>query len=240
MEPLRASFPADTPAWKGKMDRKVRLQTAVGSLLVALSASAWAQTNFVVTSPGLIYAVNGVTTTNAQGLFVNNCPPLTLIAGNTYTFTMEATSIHPMVVVTQNNGSPPSTFEYTNASPQIVSTGTITLTLPLTNYPPTLYYQCNIHGFYGVITVVPPSSPPPPNQIIFISVTTNIVVTSTGTNTSYTLVPQFSSNLVNGVWGPVPNFSNTFADGTNTTTFDRLDAVCGPNVFLRISQQPPN
>jgi hypothetical protein len=42
------------------------------------------------------------------------------------------------------------------------------------------------------------------------------------------------------VWASVPGFTNTFANGTNVTTFDRLDPICGPNVFLRVSQQPPN
>lgn len=213
----------------------------IATMLLALAGVGRAQTNFVITTPSLQYAVDGVTTTNAPGFNVNNSPPLTLQAGKTYTFTMQAAPIHPMVVVTQHTGSPPSTFEYTNASPQIVTTGTITLTIPATNFPGTLYYQCNVHGFYGIITVVPPQAPPPPpNQIVSISVTTNVVLVSTGTGTAYTLVPQFSSNLVSGVWQSVPNFTNNLVNGTNTTVFDRLEAICGPNVFLRISRQPPN
>ena len=180
--------------------------------------------------------------TNRPGFFTNNCPPLTLYAGLTYTFTMMADSIHPMVVGTNaSSGSPPpSAFEYSNAAPQAIATGVITLMLPRTNFPATLYYQCNIHGFYGVITVKPPPIPPPPNKILSISVTTNIVLISTGTNTSFVLAPQFNCNLITGAWAPVPNFTNTFANGTNITTFNRLDPICGPNVFLRISQQPPN
>jgi hypothetical protein len=54
------------------------------------------------------------------------------------------------------------------------------------------------------------------------------------------LVPQFSSNITSGVWQAVPTYTNFFNNGTNTTTFDRLDAICGSRVFLRISQQPPN
>jgi hypothetical protein len=200
-----------------------------------------AATNYVITSPDYIYAVNGAAPTNTPGFFTNNCPPLTLTAGNTYTFTMEATFLHPMVVGTNaSTGLPlPVSFSYSNASPQEVFSGTITLTLPATNFPSKLYYQCNNHGFYGVITVVGPSSTPPPNNILGVSVTTNIVLISSGTSTSFKLVPQFSSNLISGVWRPVPNFTNTFANGTNTTVFDRLDPICGPNVFLRISQQPP-
>lgn len=212
-------------------------------LSFAISAGViHAATDYVVTSPNYIYALNGAAPTNTPGFYTNNCPPLTLTAGNTYTFTMQASLIHPMVIGTNaSTGLPaPIAFSYSNASPQDIFSGTITLTLPATNFPSKLYYQCNNHGFYGVITVVAPSSgAPPPNSILGVSVTTNIVLISTGTSTTYKLVPQFSSNLVSGVWGPVPNFTNTFANGTNFTEFDRLDPICGPNVFLRISQQPP-
>jgi hypothetical protein len=197
-----------------------------------------------VTTPNFIYEINGQTPTNAPGEFVNNCPPLTLVAGNTYTFTMAASPLHPMVVGTNFSASftdpAPDTFSYTGANPQIVSSGVITLTLPATGFPTNLYYQCDLHGFYGVITVMPPGSPPPPpNQILSISVTTNVVVISSGTTTLYTLVPQFSSNLTAGAWANVPSYTNSFNNGTNTTVFDRLEPICGDNVFLRISQQPP-
>ena len=156
---------------------------------------------------------------------------------------MTAGVIHPMVVGTNFSTSSltsPSNYEYSNASPQIVSSGTITLTIPATNFPNTLYYQCNNHGFYGIINVLPPTGAPPRNIIISIVVGTNVVVMSTGTNTTYALVPQFSSNLVSGTWTTVPNYTNTFSNGTNVTSFGRLESICGPNVFLRISQQPPH
>ena len=202
-----------------------------------------ATTNFVMTTPDNIYAVNGAPQTNTGGFFVNNCPPLTLAAGQTYTFTMQVGAFHPMVVGTNasTGATTPAEYEYVNAAPQEITSGTITLVIPATGYPTNLYYQCNIHGFYGVITVAPPAvSAPPPNEIVSISVTTNIVLVSTGTSTSFVLVPQFSSNLLGGAWAPVPSFTNSFANGTNVTVFDRLDPICGPNVFLRISQQPPN
>ena len=210
------------------------------ALWIAATSIVFAQsTNFTVTTPAFKYAVNGVSSTNAAGNFVNNSPPLTLVAGNSYTFTMQASSFHPMVVATNqavSGGPSASNFEYTNASPQAVFSGTITLTIPATDFPTNLYYQCNFHGFFGVITIIPP---PPPNQIVSISVTTNIVLFSTGTDTAFKLVPQYSSNLLVGAWQAVPAYTNTFANGTNQTAFDRLDPICGPNVFLRISQQPP-
>jgi hypothetical protein len=98
--------------------------------------------------------------------------------------------------------------------------------------------MCYYHGFYGEIDIAPPLSPTPPaNTILQVQVGDNIVMTSTGTNTTWLLVPQYSSNLFSGAWSPVPSYTNTFANGTNTTTFPRLDAICGPNVFLRLSQQ---
>ena len=211
------------------------------SIWVGLAEVGRADTNFVVTTPNLIYEINGVAPTNSPGFWTNNCPPLTLYAGRTYTFTMQAASIHPMVVGTNaSSGTPtPVNFSYTNASPQAIASGTITLNLPATNFPSHLFYQCNVHGFYGVITVLPPLVPPRPNQIVSVSVTTNIVLISTGTNTSYVLVPQFSCSLSNGTWSPVPGYTNTFANGTNVTVFNRLDPICGSSVFLRISQQAP-
>ena len=60
---------------------------------------------------------------------------------------------------------------YTNATPTSTTMGAITLVIPATNYPTTLYYECNLHFFYGEITVVPPTAqPPPPNTIISIIV----------------------------------------------------------------------
>jgi len=220
---------------------KAKLASCFGLTFALLASHLQAGSNFVITSPNFIYAVNGGAVTNTPGFFTNNCPPLTLVAGSTYTFTMQANPLHPMVVATNASTGLPSalSFAYSNASPQAVSTGAITLTIPLTNFPPKLYYQCNIHGFYGVITVVAPSGGPPPNTILGVSVTTNIVLISTGTSTTYKLVPQFSSNLLTGAWAPVANFTNSFANGTNITVFNRLDPICGPNVFLRISQQPP-
>lgn len=231
--------PPSLSALPGPMKRGFRAMQAgalATGLWVCLAGAGRAQTNFTVTSPNLIYAVNGVLTSNAPGFNVNNCPLLTLVAGNTYVFTMQASSIHPMVVVTQTTGIPPATFAYSNASPQDIYSGAITLSIPRTNFPTTLYYECNVHGFYGVINIIPP---PPPNRILSLSVTTNIVLVSTGTSNAFTLVPQFSSNVVSGVWQAVPSYTNTFAGGTNTTVFNRLDPICGPNVFLRISQQPP-
>ena len=228
---------------------KLAVLFCVAAVALFSSGTGRAQTNFGVTTPSSTfqYFINGVNNTGKSpgtigGPATNNSPPLTLAAGATYTLSVSVAAFHPLGVVTT---LPPSVATYSNASPQGITSGTVTLTIPATNYPSTLYYQCDTHHFYGVITVVPPVQPPAPprNTIISIALTaTNITLKSNGTNTTYALVPQFNSNLVNGVWHDVSTngFTNIFANGTNTTTiFSRLEPVCGSNVFLRITQRPP-
>jgi hypothetical protein len=191
--------------------------------------------NFTVTTPGseFEFAVNNVSSgQTAQDANVDDSLNFTLNAGATYIFSMNTASIHPVDICT----NPTTSAHYIGASAQATSSGTVTVTIPATNYPTTLYYICNIHTFYGVITVAPPQ-PPPTANILNTSVTTNIVLTFSGGTNTIQLIPQFSSNLISGAWLPVPAYTNAFSgNGTNTTSFNRLDAICGPNVFLRISQ----
>jgi hypothetical protein len=191
--------------------------------------------NFTVTTPGnqFEFVVNGNSSgQTAQDANVDDSLNFSLNAGATYIFTMNTASFHPVDICTAPNTSSP----YSGASAQATSSGTVTLTIPATNYPTTLYYICNIHTFYGIITVTPPQ-PPPTAKILNTSVTTNILLTFSGGTNTIQLVPQFRSNLVSGAWLPVPAYTNNFSgNGTNTTSFGRLDAICGPNVYLRISQ----
>src|SRR5579859_7086248 len=103
----------------------LKLARFLGLNLVLSSGVVQAATDYVVTTPNYIYAINGAAPTNAPGFFTNNCPPLTLTAGNTYTFTMAATFLHPMVVGTNaSTGLPlPVSFSYSNASPQDIFSG---------------------------------------------------------------------------------------------------------------------
>lgn len=192
--------------------------------------------NYTVTTPsGFEFNVNGTSSGQpAQDANVDDSLNFSLNAGATYTFSMNTSSIHPVDICT----SPNTTSHYSGASAQAVSSGTVTLTIPATNYPTTLYYICNIHTFYGIITVNPPQAPPTA-KILQASVTTNIVLKFSGGTNTIQLIPQYSSNLVSGAWLPVPSYTNTFSgNGTNTTSFNRLDAICGPDVYLRISQAP--
>jgi hypothetical protein len=193
--------------------------------------------NYSVTTPGneFEFVVNGSSSGQPpQDANTNDSLNFSLNAGATYIFSMNTASFHPVDICTQPN----TTSHYSGASAQAVSSGTVVLTIPATNYPTHLYYICNIHTFYGVITVNPPQ-PPPAATILQASFTTNTVLTFSGGTNTIQLIPQFSSNLAGGNWLPVPSYTNSFSgNGTNTTSFERLDAICGPDVFLRISQAP--
>jgi hypothetical protein len=222
--------------------RNERLWRMALVLLTLTAGVCRGQTNFSVFSPNGTNQPYYFTVTGPGENGVTQNPPITLQAGNTYTFTISTTPGFHQVDITTAPFPSPAVY-YGGASAQIVDTGTITLAIPATNYPSSLYYICQNHGFYGVISITAPTAAAPPrNSIISITLTpTTVTVTSTGTNTTYNLVPEFNSNLSSGTWQSVPNgqFTNTFTNGTNTTSFNRLEPVCGPNVFLRISQRPP-
>lgn len=218
-----------------EMTRLLMITFLSASVGIARAQITVSPPNYTVTTPGSEFAfvVNGSSSgQSAQDGNVDDSLNFTLNAGAAYILSMNTASEHPVDICT----NPTTSSHYSGASAQSVSSGTVTLTIPATNYPTKLYYICNIHTFYGVITVAPPQ-PPPAATILGASVTTNIVLTFSGGTNTIQLIPQFSSNLVTGAWQPVPNYTNTFSgNGTNTTSFERLDAICGPNVFLRISQ----
>jgi hypothetical protein len=209
------------------MKATFKKEVAIWGMWMATAGIGWAQ--YSISTPGGHYAfqVNGT----------NDNPSLTLAAGATYTFQINTSTIHPVDITT----APDSFDRYSGASPQDINTGTITLIIPAQGYPDTLYYICNNHNFFGTINVVAPltTTPPPSPIIVSVVVTTNVVLKSQGTNTTWLLVPECNSNLVNGAWQRVTNYVNSFANGTNTTVFDRLDPICGRNVFLRIRLEPP-
>lgn len=139
------------------------------SVIITLSCAlpaAWAA-DFTVMTPGGQFAfnINGA-----------NSPSLTLVRGRTYTFAVATSSNHPFRVnsagVVNNN----------------VTSGTLTYTVPTTGANFT--YDCTIHGasMSGTIrTVAPPA--PPTVRILNISVGTNILLRSTGTN-NFTVIPS--------------------------------------------------
>jgi hypothetical protein len=199
------------------------LPAALTLLLSAVVASAQ---NHTVTSPGFFFNIDGNATQN---------PTISMQVGSTNVLTINTTpSFHPVVISSSPNALLAN--RYAGATPQNISTGTMNVTIPSNGFPSVLYYVCSIHGFYGMIDIQG-GPKPPPSQILSLNVTSNVVMTSTGTNSTWFFKPEFSSNLTTGAWTPIPNFTNTFANGTNTTTFNRLDPICGPSVYLRIRQQ---
>ena len=200
--------------------------------------------NYTITTPSSEYefVVNGQSSgKTAQDANVDNSYNFTVSAGATYQFTMNSASFHPVDICT----NPTTSAHYTGASAQAVSAGTVTLTIPATNYPTTLYYICDFHTFYGIINVTAPHAAPA-TTVLKTAVSSNIVLTFSGGTNTMQLLPQYSSNLASGVWTTVPGYTNTFGttssntfSGTNTTSFERLDQICGPDVFLRIKQVVP-
>jgi hypothetical protein len=171
-------------------------------LVVAVQGTAAA--DFVVTSPGYSYTINGVV----------NTPVLTLVRGETYTFAIETALNHPFQI-----NSPAGTTTGNNTS-----LGTITFRVPTNN---AIYsYTCSIHGFGNTILTIPP----PNIRIVKMDLGTNLVLRSTGTN-NWTLKPQFSTNLGRTNWFALTVQSNRFNNGTNETFCGRPP---GTNVFIRI------
>ena len=175
--------------------------------------------DFGVTSPGSFYSINGEET-----------PVLRLTRGRTYTFAINTDISHPFQISSDMTGTPYSEGVANNN----IHSGTLTFTVPL-DAPGLLFYLCSLHLFGGMIEIVDPPQPPP---IIILSIkveSNEVVMKSLGTNgNGWLAIPEFSSNLVSSNWAIVPNYSNSFTAGTNTTTFNRLDPICGPNVFLRM------
>lgn len=175
--------------------------------------------DFNVTSPDFYYSVNGESPN----------PSITLTRGVTYTFAISTDSFHPVQIVDASYNSYDTGVANNN-----INSGTITFAVPL-DAPDTLQYICSFHFFGGVINVIDPLAPLPPSvKVSSISLTqSGVTLKSPGTN-GWTVVPEFSSNLTAQTWFTVPGFTNTLLNGTNVTTFNRLDPICGPNVFLRL------
>src|SRR5262249_55228468 len=147
-----------------------------------------------------------------------------LSRGVTYVFSVSAPG-HPFFIMT--NFTTDTSHEYTDGvTGNGVQGGTLTFAVQ-PSAPDTLFYHCAIHSLMGgTLNIVSPPSPPA-IKIVFISVTdTNVLILSTGASNG-TVIPEFNSNLLLNTWATVPGFNNSFSNGTNTTTFDRLDPICG-------------
>ncbi|MGC3960555.1 MAG: hypothetical protein QM813_22280 [Verrucomicrobiota bacterium] len=181
--------------------------------------------NFAVTSgDGLNYTINA-----------QSDPTFTLQRGVTYIFQINNLTFHPFYIKSSTGFG--STGAYNNGVLNNGATsGTITFTVPA-NAPDTLFYQCGNHSsMLGTLNIVTPAIPPTV-QIVYINVGDFITIKSTGTN-GWSASPEYKCNISELGWSPVANFTNNLTAGTNTTTFPRLDPICGSsNVFIRIRNQ---
>lgn len=198
--------------------RRLLLQWLSGLWLLTGGTAGVRAADFSVSTPNnqFSYVINGV----------SGNPTLTLTRGQVYTFAVSAASDHPLEILGAG----------TAVANNNIFSGTLTFTVPATG--PTSYnYICSLHGFGGIINVVAPAPPPAPVvKILSVTLTTtNITLLSTGTN-GWAPVPMFSSNILrSNFWAVVPGYSNFYNGGTNRTTFPRLEAICGPKVFLRVN-----
>ena len=191
----------------------------IGFAMIAVMLSFWTASaaDFSVSTPGnqFSFAFN-----DSQGRSLGNSPTLVLVRGRTYTFAVNTTcNFHPFRVqspagVVNNN----------------ICNGTLTYTVPTNaaNY----FYDCTIHGalMRGEITTIAPPTPPVP-RIVDYSFGSSIVLRSApGTNT-FTIIPEFKTNLNNTNWVALTVQSNRFLNGTNETFCGRPP---GSNVFIRV------
>jgi hypothetical protein len=169
--------------------------------------------DFLVTTPGgqSIFNINGV-----------NGPTLTLVRGQTYKFEVHTSP-----------GEHPFHIDSPGVDVNDIDNGFITYTVPTNNA--NYFYNCTVHGdtMRGeILTTAPPG--PPTFTILSLTVSTNIVLTSTGTNT-WTVNPEFSTNLTTTNWFALTVQTNRFANGTN-------EIICGvppgDAVSIRLRAQP--
>jgi hypothetical protein len=171
--------------------------------------------DFNVASPGFLFNINGQSPN----------PTLTLVRGRTYVFTVTNASFHPFHIVAAGTFS---------NNVNNISSGVIIYTVA-TNAPATIDpgYRCSIHGFSGIIQTVAPSAPPTPAIVGYQFGSNSLVLRSTGTN-SFTVTPEFKTNLNSTNWFALTVQSNRFAGGTNETFCGRPP---GTNVFIRVKVQ---
>lgn len=190
-----------------------------------------AQTNTVTAGNTIDYTINGA-----------GDPGFTLQRGVTYVFVLNSVLGHPFWIksVLGGNFSGGAGAFSTGVINNGVQSGSVVFTVPA-SAPDQLFYQCGNHGaMAGVLTIVTPPVPPTV-RIVFINVADFITIKSTGTN-GWSAVPEFRCGTDGTNWTTLAagQFTNNFAGGTNTTTFPRLDPICGSsNVLVRIRNQQP-
>ena len=191
---------------------------------MAAIAAAWLFAGPVCTEAAdfFVEAANYYFTFNGS---TNQNPVITLIRGATYTFEVQTPFDHPLYILPDTGVENNNIFE-----------GTITFHVPVNAVNNAIQYFCTYHGFGNVFHFVDPGVPPS-IQIVGLTVGTNLVLTSTGTN-NWNTIPEYSTNLVTTNWYGLSVQTNRFDNGTNETICGRPP---GDVLFFRIraTQQVP-
>ena len=89
---------------------------------------------------------------------------------------------------------------------------------------------------YALFSCHPPEQPPvpPTPTIVSFSVGTNVVLRSAPSTNTFTVIPEFKTNLNFTNWVPLTVVSNRFLTGTNETICGRPAAS---NFFIRVRVQ---
>ena len=168
--------------------------------------------DFAVRTPGdqFAFQINGT-----------DSPTLTLVRGRTYTFDVQ-TSV----------GFHPFHIESPGVDVNYIASGTIRYTVPKSdeNY----YSNCTFQGdsMRGEIVTVPPPAPPT-FRILRLVISSNIVLSATGTN-NWTVNPEFNTNMMTTNWFALTVQTNRFLNGTNEVICGRPP---GDNLFIRLRAQ---
>lgn len=199
----------------------------LASVILLHTPLVHAQTHSVTSGDFVNYTING-----------QPDPPFTFQRGTTYVFLLSGISIHPFWIKSSLGFGSAGAFN-TGVVNNGATSGSLTFTVPA-GAPNQLFYQCGNHGnMSGVLTIIDPPTPPPTVNIVFINVADFITIKSTGTN-GWSASPEFRCGTDGTNWTAVASFTNNLVTGTNTTTFPRLDPICGStNVLIRIRNEKP-
>jgi len=197
-------------------------------MLASYGGSVCAQTtNNVTSGDNINYTINSLPD-----------PPFTFQRGVIYVFQLSSLPLHPFWIKTNLTGNfSGGAARYTNGVVNNGATsGSVLFSVPM-NAPDTLFYECGNHSaMNGTLTIVTPPAPPVV-RIVFINVADFVTLKSTGSN-GWNATPEYLCGLPGTNWAAIPAFTNSLAGGTNTTTFQRLEAFCGSsNVLLRVRNQ---
>ena len=190
------------------------------------TVAAFGAADFTTTTPG------GQFNFNISG--TNSPTTITLVRGRLYEFAVNTSSFHPFQLM--SNATPLTTSQgVTNNG---IFSGSIFFRVPTNavNYN----FRCGQHitttSLQGtILTVEPPVPPTPPvPQIVSYSFGPILILRSAPATNTFTVIPEFKTNLNFTNWVALTVLSNRFSNGTNETFCGR---PAGPSVFIRVRVQ---